>query len=110
LPYLDLPFILLSAGIIGFIAKNLQNHYINLLEAQEEIEMAKAALEIRVQARTKELKELSDRLEVDVQNRTKELQQKIEELEKFSRLAVGRELKMIGLKEEIKKLKEEAIK
>jgi len=110
LPYLDLPFILLSAGIIGFIAKNLQNHYINLLEAQEEIEMAKTALEIRVQARTKELKELSDRLEVDVQNRTKELQQKIEELEKFSRLAVGRELKMIGLKEEIKKLKEEAIK
>ncbi len=103
LPDLDLSFILLSAGIIGFIAKNLQNHYIGSLEAQEEIETAKAALEIKIQARTKELKELSDRLEVDVQNRTKELQQKIEELEKFNRLAVGRELKMIELKQQLKK-------
>lgn len=105
MPDLDLSFILLSAGIIGFIAKNLQNYYIGSLEAQEEIEMEKAALGIRIQARTKELKELSDRLEVDVQNRTKELQQKIEELEKFNRLAVGRELKMIELKQQLKKTK-----
>jgi len=34
-----------------------------------------------------------------------ELQEKIEDLEKFQRLAVGRELKMVELKEEISRLK-----
>jgi len=36
----------------------------------------------------------------------KKLEEKIEELERFSRLAVGRELQMIELKKEIKRLKE----
>jgi len=53
------------------------------------------------------LKELQYEMETKVEERTKELQGKIEEMEKFQKLAVGRELKMIGLKEEIKKLKEE---
>ena len=37
---------------------------------------------------------------------TKDLQNKLDELERFNKLAVGREFKMIELKEEIKKLKE----
>jgi len=44
-------------------------------------------------------------LEEQVKERTKELQEKVEELERFHRLAVGRELKMIELKKEIEKLK-----
>lgn len=38
---------------------------------------------------------------------TKELQEKVDELERFYRLAVGRELKMIELKKGIEKLKQE---
>ena len=53
------------------------------------------------------LKELQYEMETKVEERTKELQGKIEEMEKFQKLAVGRELKMIGLKEEIRELKEE---
>ena len=53
------------------------------------------------------LKELQYEMETKVEERTKELQGKIEEMEKFQKLAVGRELKMVELKEEIKKLKEE---
>ena len=45
-------------------------------------------------------------LEQKVKRRTKELQEKIEELERFQKFAVGRELKMIELKKELEKLKE----
>ena len=54
-----------------------------------------------------EFKKLQEGLEEKVEERTQELQEKIEELERFQRLAVGRELKMVALKEEIEKLKEE---
>lgn len=76
-------------------------------ERTRELEEAKTSLEIRVQARTRELRELTESLEQQVKARTKELEEKVMELEKFRKLAVGRELKMIELKEEINRLKEE---
>jgi methyl-accepting chemotaxis protein len=61
----------------------------------------------------KKLKEYSKSLEKQVTERTKEverskkkLESKVDELEKFSKLAVGRELKMIELKKGIKELEE----
>ncbi|OIN97311.1 hypothetical protein AUJ66_03720 [Candidatus Desantisbacteria bacterium CG1_02_38_46] len=54
-----------------------------------------------------QLKEWAKTLEQRVNGRTKELEEKVEELGKFSRLAVGRELKMVELKEKIKKLEQE---
>jgi len=78
-----------------------------LLQKRRELEEAKSVLEIKVQARTKELEELTKSLEEKVKGRTKELQLRIEELEKFHKLTIGRELKMVELKEEIEKLKEE---
>jgi len=76
-------------------------------KTKEALEEEKSVLEIKVAARTRALKELADTLEFQVQERTKELRQKLEELEKFHQLTVGRELKMKELKEEIEKLKEE---
>lgn len=107
-PGLDLTIIFLGLGVVSFITQNLQKHFINLLEAQDEIEMAGVSLEVKIEARTKELKELAETLDEQVKGRTKELQEKVKELEKFSRLSVGRELKMIELKKEIKKLKEKS--
>src|SRR4030042_6111105 len=43
----------------------------------------------------------------DVEEARVAIQGRLEELEKFNKLAVGRELRMMDLKEEIKKLKEE---
>ena len=78
-----------------------------IAEKTKELEEAKSILEIKVEARTKELKELTERQEEIIKERTKDLQEKMKELERFNRLAVGRELKMIGLKEEIRELKKE---
>ena len=80
------------------MSEDLRKSYTALMEA-------KTTLEIRVEARTKELEELNQSLDEQVKERTKELQKKLEELEKFNKLTVGRELKMISLKEEIKKFK-----
>lgn len=79
----------------------------DLKEYKANLEEAKEVLEIKVKARTSELEELAGSLEEKVKERTKELQEKIDELEGFYHLAVGRELKMIALKEEIEKLKKE---
>ena len=54
-----------------------------------------------------ELIRLLDTMEEKIKQRTVELEEKIEELERFNKLAVGRELKMVELKEEIGRLKEE---
>jgi PAS domain S-box-containing protein len=45
--------------------------------------------------------------EEKVKESNKKLEEKIEEMEKINKLTIGRELKMIELKEEIEKLKEE---
>lgn len=76
----------------------------NMVEKHREAGEAKEVLEIKIAARTRELEELSRGLGKQVGERTKELQAKIEELERFNKLAIGRELKMIALKEKIKEL------
>jgi len=97
--------IFLYTGILSLIARSLREYFIELLETQGELEAAGELLEIKVRARTRELKELTENLDEQVREKTRELQKKLEELEKFHRLTIGRELKMIELKEEIKKLK-----
>jgi PAS domain S-box-containing protein len=70
-----------------------------------ELEEAKTTLEIRVKARTRELELIKENLEEEVKKRTLELQEKVEALEKFEEVAVGRELKMIELEKEMEDLK-----
>lgn len=52
-----------------------------------------------------ESKAFKEEMEKKVKIRTKELQERIDELERFHDLTVGREIKMLELKKEIKKLK-----
>ena len=78
-----------------------------LRQMQEKLEDAKISLEIKVKARTEELGRLTEQQEEIIQERVKEIQKRAEDMERFQKLAVGRELKMIELKREIEKLKEE---
>ena len=105
-------FIIISrkffASFIRSIVIDLTNKTKELEETKETLEEAKTVLEIKVGARTRELKELSESLEGQVKERTADLQKNIDELKRYNRLAVGRELKMIELKAEIKKLQQES--
>ena len=73
--------------------------------AKEALGESKKVLEVRVEARTKELKELTKGLEGQVKERTKELQKRVTELESFHKLTIGREVRMLGLKKENKELR-----
>jgi hypothetical protein len=76
----------------------------DLEKEKERVEKAKSALEAKVKERTKELNELNKELDQRVKDRTKEMEEKIEQLEKFQKLTVGREIKMRELKEEMERI------
>jgi PAS domain S-box-containing protein len=113
----EIPHLLVASltkeGII-FVGRDIEElvKYQQRLEEEvkgrtEELEKARGILEIKVKARTRELEELAQSLAVKVKERTTELQKRIDELEKFHKLTIGRELKMVELKREIEGLKEE---
>lgn len=89
----------------------LQGKIEELQKTKQLLEEEKASLGIKVRARVNELWEERKGLEKKVKERTKELEkerqklaERISELEKFYKVAVGRELKIRELKEEIEKL------
>ncbi len=92
-----------SEDEIGELAGEL-NEMIKRLKNQSDLEDYKNVLEIRVRAKTRELKELNEGLEDKIEERTRELRKKIEELEKFRSVTVGRELKMVDLKKKNEEL------
>jgi methyl-accepting chemotaxis protein len=61
-----------------------------------------------LQVSRKNLKDLNNDLENKVTERTEELSRTMVDLERMNKLMVGRELKMIEMKEEMKKLKEQS--
>lgn len=98
-------YLILVSIIVVFITKKNYDFLIDFSKMSEDAEDAKMILEIKVKARTGELEELAERLEEKVSERTKELKEKINEMEKFQKFTIGRELKMMELKKDLKQLK-----
>jgi methyl-accepting chemotaxis protein len=87
---------------IGELIDTFNKMVSELNKSKLTMEEAKDVLEIRVRARTRQLRELLENQEETIKARTKELEERVKELERFRRLTVGRELKMMELKKELK--------
>lgn len=94
------------------LSESLNSAANEVYTARNELEKIKAALEEEVKQRTKELEELNKSLEgkvkertKELRERTKELRERVNELEEFHEVTVGRELKMMELKNQIEELK-----
>lgn len=103
----NVPLIIIIFFTANYFSKKLKESFKKLIQKEKELQEAGAVLEIKVDARTQELRELSETLEEQVRERTKKLEEKMAELENFNKLAVGRELKMMELKNEIRQLKKQ---
>lgn len=98
---------LISLFLLQLIIGRLTRTTSLLEKEKRKAEELSQVLEIKVKARTEELEIEKGGLQEKIKERTKELQEKLIDLERFQRLAVGRELKMIELKEENARLKEQ---
>ena len=79
----------------------------DVYKEKQALEETAKVLRIRIQARTKELRRQAENLEKESAFRTQVLRERVQELERFRKATVGRELVMIKLKKEIQALKEE---
>jgi len=104
---LDYQFQIKTGDEIEELSQNFNQMTKRLKESRKELEEARDILEIKVKARTKELKEQAEGLDEQVKERTKELQERIDELERFHKLTIGREMRMIELKQKIQDLEKQ---
>ncbi|HET6421956.1 MAG TPA: response regulator [Geobacteraceae bacterium] len=113
---LDLPFIIVSGQIGEETAVDLMkagaHDYIlkgNLARLAPAIEREMHEAEVRRKKKEAEdtLRKLNDELEKRVKERTVELEEKNAELERMNKLFVGREIRMVELKEDVQRLEKE---
>lgn len=99
-------FLISTSFTLTFFANNLKTKSRLLEEKYKENEDIKSGFEIRVMARKKELEEIAKKLDIESEKRTEDLQGKAKELEGLNKKTVKRELRMLELKREIRKMRE----
>ena len=75
-----------------------------LNKSKKFLEESRAVLEVRVKARTRQLREQARSLRKENERKTQDLKKRIREMERFQNLTVGREIRMRELKKEVKKM------
>ncbi len=101
--------ILSFSGSAFFVWNGLrtQNSLQKIYNQRRELEETAAVLEVRIKAKTQELREQAELLREENRLKTEALRSRIDELERFRRMVVGREMKMIELKEKLAQKKKE---
>jgi methyl-accepting chemotaxis protein len=97
-------------GILQNIAMGDFSQNIDIPENEDELTELLVALNLMIddlKEADQEIRKHHQELEQKVEKRTRKLEEKIAETEMMNKLMVGRELKMIELKEEIKRLKKD---
>ncbi|MCX6817393.1 MAG: HAMP domain-containing protein [Candidatus Aenigmarchaeota archaeon] len=81
---------------------------IEVKEGDEIGQLASSFKQMLEELKTSKIKieEHSKTLEKDVEDRTSQLEDKVSELERFSKLVIGRELKMVDLKKKLKEVED----
>jgi len=94
------------------IGKGDFTHRIDIKSKDEIGDLATAfnKMAIDLKKSREDLKKYSNELEKKVEERTKKLREKVDALERFSRLSVGRELRMVDLKKKMKEMGDQANK
>ncbi len=104
---LNVTFTTRTGDEIEELSKDLDFMVREIREYQSRLEEAKKVLEVRVRAKTRQLREQAEMLKRENERKTREIRRRLEELERFYRVTIERELKMVELKKEIERLKEE---
>ena len=94
---------ILSHDEMGSLTEGFNKMLEKIQEREAELELHRKYLEEQVSGRTAELSKTNEQL----RQREEELKKRVKELEEFYDMAVGREIRMIELKEEIEKIKKE---
>ena len=95
---------ILSRDEMGSLTEGFNEMLEKIQERDAELELHRKYLEEQVSGRTAELSNANEQL----RQHEEELKKRVKELEEFYDMAVGREIRMIELKEEIEKLKKES--
>jgi len=90
---------------IGFKIMILNARRVHTIDRERPIMLLAMEDVTRQQQLEDQLREYTKKLNRDVATRTAELEVRVKELERLNKIMVGRELKMIELKAELKKLK-----
>jgi len=88
---------------LGSLAEGFNEMLEKIQKRDAELELHRKYLEEQVSGRTAELSKTNEQL----RQREEELKKRVKDLEEFYDMAVGREIRMIELKEEIESLKKE---
>jgi len=104
-----LGFVFLASSLVVTLVVMVNSAGVrNIKRMYEESSKEKEGLERKVSGMEKELRNAESKGMKETGVKIKELQRELEDMKKITRYAVGRELKMVELKKEIKRLEEQS--
>lgn len=100
-PISDISLLLFLSLVAFLLSKHSRESCLEALDVQDELIKERQSLSLKVKEKTEALREMVKERERTIRERTLELKKRVEELERFQKITVGRELKMVSLKKDL---------